>query len=159
LTLEKWRGRGTLPNGFFRVNDYLEAARDDFRRREEPLKSRFDPAPFRKGLAKRALERKERISDRYARAKTFLPELVDSFRMIDPEIKKIVLFGSLAKSVPRREDFDIDVAVRSEKYFSLVAWALKQEWKIDVVDLDELEGTSLDEIESRGITLYEKKRR
>lgn len=121
------------------------------------MKTRFDPAPYREGLRKRWLLKEKRIAERSEQAREFLHELVGAFREIDPGVRKIVLFGSLARGVPDRENFDIDVAVRTSKYLSLVAWALKQDWKIDVVDLDEVGGTSLNDVESKGITLYEKK--
>lgn len=119
-------------------------------------KEPFDPLPYREVLRKRAALERRRIIRRAARAKDFLPALVAAFRNIDPGIEKIVLFGSLARGTPRREGFDIDVAVRTKRYFALVSWAFKQEWKIDVVDIDELEGTSLEGIEAKGKTLYEK---
>ena len=121
------------------------------------MNTSFDPAPYREGLRKRALRKRKLTAERAKRAKEFLPDLVAAFCSVDPKIEKIVLFGSLARGVPEREDFDIDIAVRTKRYFALVTWALKQEWKIDVVDLDELEGTSLNDVEEKGLTLFERK--
>ena len=70
------------------------------------------------------------------RARAFRPELVKAFRTIDPDLRLVVLFGSLAEGTVRGEDFDLDIAVRSGRYLQLVAWGLDQDYKIDVVDLD-----------------------
>jgi hypothetical protein len=43
-----------------------------------------------------------------------------------------------------------------EEPFKLVAWSLNQEWKIDVIDLDAVDGSILDGIESQAEILYEK---
>lgn len=73
-------------------------------------------------------------------------------------MQKIVLFGSLAWGKPKRLDFDIDVAVRSERYLKLVSWTLDQTWKIDLVDLDQVSGSVLEGLEETGVVLYEKER-
>ncbi|HOV37549.1 MAG TPA: nucleotidyltransferase domain-containing protein [Spirochaetales bacterium] len=116
----------------------------------------FDPSPYRDGWKKRSREVQKRIEERFARVQEFLPELIRSFLAIDPELQKIILFGSLARGMPKREDFDIDIGVRSDRYFALVGWALRQEWKIDVVDLDSISESFLEDIESKGVVLYEK---
>jgi predicted nucleotidyltransferase len=118
----------------------------------------FDPRPFREGAERRAGEREKRIAERAARARAFLPRLTAALREIDPEIEKIVLFGSLAKGTPKSEDFDIDIAVRSSRYLKIVSWALDQEWKIDVADLDSVDRTILHGIEQGGEALYESPR-
>jgi predicted nucleotidyltransferase len=118
----------------------------------------FDPEPYRKEWKKRSDWADRQNEERFAEAMEFLPKLVASFREIDPDLDKIILFGSLAKGKPKRADFDIDVAVRSDRYFRMVAWALDQVWKIDVVDLDAIGNTILSHIESEGRTLYEKDR-
>jgi len=88
------------------------------------------------------------------RARAFLPELVRTFRAIDPNIGTIVLFGSLAEGTVRGEKFDIDIAVRSDKYLQLVAWALDQTFKIDVIDLNAARPHIAERIRSRGEVLY-----
>jgi len=115
----------------------------------------FDPAPYREGMQRRAEESRMRIAERAGRARAFLPVLVSAFCQIDPDIRKILLFGSLAKGMPDREGFDIDIGVRSSRYLRLVAWALDQEWKIDVVNIDDTAGTIVEGLESTGRTLYE----
>lgn len=118
----------------------------------------FDPAPFREGLRKRNARYQQALGYRIQEAQAFLPTLVNAFLSIDPDIEKIVLFGSLARGEPRSLEFDIDVAVRSKRYLKLVSWTLDQKWKIDLVDLDELSDTSLEGVEKTGVVLYEKNR-
>jgi len=116
----------------------------------------FDPVPFREGLRKRNARYRQALEYRIQEARAFLPTLVNAFLSIDPDIEKIVLFGSLARGEPRTLEFDIDLAVRSKKYLKLVSWTLDQKWKIDLVDLDELSDTLLADVEKTGVILYEK---
>ena len=97
-------------------------------------------------------ERETRIREKRARA--FLPGLVRAFREIDPDIRTIVLFGSLAENAVRGPDFDIDIAVRSGKYLQLVAWALDQPFKIDVIDIDDARLHIAERIRDTGKVLY-----
>lgn len=116
----------------------------------------FDPAPYREGLKRRRARYEQALEERIREAHAFLKELVEAFRTIDPDVQKIVLFGSLAWGKPKRLDFDIDVAVRSERYLKLVSWTLDQTWKIDLVDLDQVSGSVLEGLEETGVVLYEK---
>ena len=95
-----------------------------------------------------------RTREAVKRARAFLPELVKAFRTIDPDLRLIVLFGSLAEGTVRGEHFDLDIAVRSERYLQLVAWALDQDYKIDVIDLDAARSHIAERIRSRGEVLY-----
>ena len=110
--------------------------------------------------ARRENRRKSRrIREREKRARALLPKLVQAFRDIDPDIGEIVLFGSLAEGSVRREHFDIDVAVRSGKYLRLVAWALDQSFKIDLIDLDSARPHIAERIRNRGQVLYAAEKR
>jgi hypothetical protein len=116
----------------------------------------FDPTPFRNTLARKRTLHEVATKERAKLARDFLPRIRDAFLCIDPDIRSIILFGSLSRGVPRRENFDIDIGVRSDRYLRLLAWALKQEWKIDVVDLCSLDGTILVGIETEAEILYER---
>lgn len=72
----------------------------------------FDPGPFRQGLAKRERKRLQACAARMGKAREFLPMIRLAFLEIDPELRIIVLFGSLARGIPRRVNFDIDIGVR-----------------------------------------------
>lgn len=140
-----------IPGG----GDGLKARAWGWRMTEERVGG-FDPGPYKAWGERRERRREEALDARVSAARGFLPYLRDEFLRIDPDIRSIVLFGSLARGRPRRVDFDIDIAVRSERYLELVAWALRQEWKIDVVDLESVGEAVLAGIESYGESLYER---
>jgi predicted nucleotidyltransferase len=62
--------------------------------------------------------------------------LVEQFRAEDSELSRVVLFGSLARDEVLREDFDIDLAVESDRYFELLGIALRSRYHVDLVDLN-----------------------
>jgi hypothetical protein len=97
---------------------------------------------------------KQRTREAVKRARAFLPELVQAFRTIDPDLRLIVLFGSPAEGTVRGERFDLDIATRSRRYLQLVAWGLDQDQKIDVIDLDAAQPHIAERIRSRGEVLY-----
>jgi predicted nucleotidyltransferase len=96
---------------------------------EKALAADFEPEPFRAGLAERERKRRADVEERAGRAREFLAKIRDAFIDIDPDIRTIVLFGSLARGIPRRGNFDIDIGVRSTRYLGLVSWALDQQMK------------------------------
>ena len=105
-------------------------------------------------IKKRNAARKRRIAERIAQAREFLPLVVEEFQKIDPAIREIILFGSLVAGNANREDFDIDIAVSSDRYLTLVAWALNQEFRIDVVDLESVPDHVLEAIRGKGEVLF-----
>ena len=100
----------------------------------------------------------ERIEKRMWEANLEIRRLVDRFLEIDPDIEKIVLFGSLAEGKVLSLHFDIDLAVRSEKYLQLVSCGLKSYFRVDVVDLATVQAHIRRSIENYGKILYEKKK-
>jgi predicted nucleotidyltransferase len=80
--------------------------------------------------------------------------LVVEFRKMDPELKKVVLFGSVAEGRVRNPDFDIDLAVDSEKYLRLLGICLDSSFKIDLIDLGTANKHILAEVNRRGKVLY-----
>ena len=58
-----------------------------------------------------------RTEERYKAALTEVDRLVARFRAIDPDLRRIVLFGSLAHGVPRKPDFDIDLSLEGVEYY------------------------------------------
>jgi len=65
---------------------------------------------------------------------------------------------SLVTGRVRRIDFDIDLAVDSDRYFRIVDWSLRQPFPIDVVDLQSIDEGFAEEVERHGRILYETKR-
>jgi predicted nucleotidyltransferase len=109
------------------------------------------------------LNRENRLEERRIRAKIRaaheeVRRLVSQFLEIDPGLETIVLFGSLAEDSVFSIDFDIDLAVRSEKYLQVVSCGLKSSFRVDVVDLDHVADPIKASIEKYGKILYEKKK-
>jgi predicted nucleotidyltransferase len=101
------------------------------------------------------LERK-RLRSRLREAQREVSRLVAQFREIDPELQKVVLFGSLEQNSVRSLQFDIDLAVRSEQFLKLVACGLRSPFRVDVVDLEKLPVPVRRSIEEHGKTVYAK---
>ena len=55
-------------------------------------------------------------------------------------------------------DFDIDIAVKSDKYYQLVSRALQSEFKVDVLDLDSVHERIKKNIIQHGKMIYEKRK-
>ena len=67
----------------------------------------------------------QKIREKIRAAHEEVRRLAAQFIEIDPGIETIVLFGSLAENNVFSIHFDIDLAVRSEKYLQLVGCGLK----------------------------------
>lgn len=102
-------------------------------------------------------EEKIRIKQRISRAAEEVKRVKKDFLKIDKGIEKIILFGSLAEESIESINFDIDIAVKSEKYYQLVGRALQSEFKIDVVDLDSVHERIKKNIIQYGKVIYEKR--
>jgi len=74
-------------------------------------------------------------AERVRHARLEIDRLVAQIRAVDPDVRRIVLFGSLAKNSVKRPSFDIDLAVDSDHYTRLIDIALDSEFKVDLVDL------------------------
>ena len=81
--------------------------------------------------------------------------LVAEFRKEDPELKKVVLFGSLAKDNVRDINFDIDLAFQGKEYYRCVAIVLDSYFKVDLVDYDSSADFIREEIDTGGKVLYD----
>jgi predicted nucleotidyltransferase len=110
-------------------------------------------------IAARIRERNERerarIESKKADAMVEVERLRREFMRIDPTIRKIVLFGSLAEDRVTRIDFDIDLAVSSDRYLSLVSASLDSTFPVDCVDIDALPPGYRAGIERYGRVLHE----
>ena len=95
---------------------------------------RLAAAINRRNARKRpALE--EALARRVKEAHQEVSRLVERFREADPELRRVVLFGSLARNEVKRIDFDIDLAVDSDRYSQLLGIALESVFKVDLIDL------------------------
>ena len=100
------------------------------------------------------IAREAELRDRIAAAKAEIDRLVARFREADPHLHRVVLFGSLARNRVRGIDFDIDLAVSSERYMDLLGIALDSPFDVDLVDLDHPSPFILAAIERDGVEIF-----
>ena len=82
--------------------------------------------------------------------------LAKRFAEVDPELRKVVLFGSLATGDLRDRQPDIDLAVESPQYLRLVSIALDSPFKVDLIDLPNAGPVIARAIEQHGRIIYER---
>jgi predicted nucleotidyltransferase len=85
-----------------------------------------------------------------------IERLVTQFRSADPEIRSIILFGSLASGFLRSPHFDIDLAVDSDHYWDLLGIAMDQPIPVDLADLPRISEHIRSRILAEGKVLYER---
>ena len=102
----------------------------------------------------RAAQKQETARKQRERFEALLPGIVEGILERDPQVSRIVLFGSLAE----REDGavrDIDLAIESTDFLRASGWLLSLPEAIDVVDLNELYPHIRERVETKGRVLYE----
>lgn len=99
-------------------------------------------------------KREQEIDRRRIAAMAQVKTLVQRFAAEDPHLRCIVLFGSLNAERPTNPDFDIDLAVDSDKYWELLGIALDQPIPVDLVDLPRASQHIRSRIEAEGRWLY-----
>lgn len=104
---------------------------------------------------KRQIEYQRLLNIRVSKAMNEAWSLTKRFREIDLQLKRVILFGSLAEGTVTSENFDIDLAVESDRYLQLVAIALDSEFKVDVVELGSLPKAVRKRVLDRGKVLHE----
>ena len=82
--------------------------------------------------------------------------LTKCFAEADPDLRKVVLFGSLATGNLGSREPDIDLAVDSPQYLRLVSIALDSRFKVDVVDLPNASPMISRAVEQHGRIMYER---
>jgi predicted nucleotidyltransferase len=70
-------------------------------------------------------------------------------------VKKVILFGSLAEKTVRSENFDIDLAVESDRYLEMVSVAMKSSFKVDLVEIAALPAHVRRRVLEKETILYE----
>ena len=90
-------------------------------------------------------------------AKAEVERLKNLFLKTDPALKSLYLFGSLADGKVTNSKFDIDMAVDSKNYLSLVSACENSPIKVDLIDLNTARTAIKKSILEGGVLLYEKK--
>lgn len=103
----------------------------------------------------RLLEYEKLLNVRITDANKEAQNLTERFKEIDPDIKKVILFGSLAESTIRSDNFDIDLAVESDRYLQMVSVALDSKFKVDLVELGTVPESLRRRIREKGRILHE----
>ena len=103
----------------------------------------------------RFAESEIRLKKRIAEALDEARRLTAVFQKIDPNLGRVILFGSLAEGTVSSENFDIDLAVESKEYLRLVSLGLDSDFKVDVVELAALPESYKERIMKKGVVLYE----
>ena len=82
-------------------------------------------ARIRRHNAEERAGRSRAIAERRKAAWTVVRQMVEEFRRTDPGLRRIVLFGSLARDELKHEHFDIDLAIDTDRYLDLLGIAMK----------------------------------
>jgi predicted nucleotidyltransferase len=113
---------------------------------------------FLKRIADRIRSRESKAeSRRKARIDAALAEarrLTRRFREEDPELRRVILFGSLATGEVGDREPDIDLAVESSRYLRLVSIGLDSPFEVDVVDLGTARKAIVEAVHRDGKVLY-----
>ena len=125
----------------------MDSQRERFLRRIAERMRRREP-----GSAQRERLREARLSIAREEAR----QLAQRFAEEDPELRQVILFGSLATGEIGDREPDIDLAVESPRYLSLVAIALDSRFKVDVIDLATARPAILEAVARDGEILHER---
>jgi len=101
------------------------------------------------------VERERLISERIDAAHHEVERLVDEFKRSDPDLRSVVLFGSLARGDVKRLNFDIDLAVRTERFMDLLGIAIDSTFKVDLIDLSTASPYIAESVERDGTVVFD----
>ena len=109
----------------------------------------------RKRRAELEADLPRRVERRRQQAFQEVDRLLEEFRSADPQLGRIILFGSLAEDRVRSENFDIDLSFEGEEYYRCVGIALSSSFKVDLVDYRACPPHVRDEIDIKGKVVYD----
>jgi predicted nucleotidyltransferase len=109
---------------------------------------------YKKKNEREEARRQTIIAEKSKAAREEVDRLVECFREIDPGLKRLILFGSLAEKRVRREDSDIDLAFDGTKYIQCLSIALQSSFKVDLLDIKTARPGIRKEIEQYGEIVF-----
>ena len=112
----------------------------------------------REEAARRHRDRAALIEERRIAAGREVTRLVELFRTIDPDLGRIVLFGSLATGRITRPDFDIDLSFEGKEYYACVAAALESPFRVDLIDYRAAAPHIRDAVDRQGVIVHDPQR-
>lgn len=104
---------------------------------------------------KREKRKKERIDRRLPEARLEADRIAARLVAADADVRKIILFGSVATGSVRSEQFDIDLAIEGGNHLSLMRIAEESPFSVDLVDLEAVSERFRHAVEAKGIVLYD----
>ena len=113
----------------------------------------FDPEPYAAGIRRRNEEERARIERRLLEARAEANRLSSELRRSDPSIKRVMLFGSVARGNPFHEKFDIDLALDGGDLHAALDITEASSFKVDLVSLTLLPEGMRRAVRERGIEL------
>ena len=149
--------RGAAACAALRQLDFLTWTHDWYNKSKENYVPE-DLSPYVETIRRRMKLEEAAKKKQIERAHLEVERLVSDFQELDPAIRKIVLFGSLASGNVRSRDFDIDIAVdcSPDRYLHLVSRGLNSPFRVDVVELASVADYIRDAIDKSGVVLYER---
>jgi hypothetical protein len=79
--------------------------------------------------------------------------IAQRIRRADPDVRDVILFGSLVEDGPRRKDFDIDLAISGGDVFKAMEAAEDSPFEIDIVCLERLPAHIRNRVRKSGVAL------
>ena len=98
---------------------------------------------------------RERIGRRLEEARAEARRLAEDMGRADAEVKRVILFGSVASGKVRTETFDIDLGVVGGDLMELMRITEESAFGVDLVDLETVSSGFRRMVEERGEVLYD----
>lgn len=113
----------------------------------------FDPETYAVGIRRENELEHKRIKQKIPKA---LAEARNLARRIVEETgtAEVILFGSLAESSVRNEQFDIDLAMKGGDWFKAQGIAENSSFKVDLIEYNEAPAHVRKRIDERGVRLW-----
>lgn len=116
--------------------------------------TRFDPTPYAEGLKRRHQTEVEAIRALAELALAESRRLALAIAAKDPQVRRVVLFGSLAEGGPRRQGFDIDLALDGGDPQAALELVEGCAFDVDLVELGRLPVHLQQRIRDCGLVLF-----
>jgi len=113
----------------------------------------FDPRPYVDGILARNEAERAAVRSRTESAMREARLLAEGILRADPDVKAVILFGSLAEGGPKRLDFDIDLALDGGDAYKAMDVTEESSFDVDVVSLRLLPPHVRERIAAKGIVL------
>ena len=114
----------------------------------------FNAERYASGLRRANEIERNTTVERANAARTAAVRLADRIAAADEEVSRIYLFGSLLDDTPSNPDFDIDLAIEGGDILAAVGAGEEEEFRVDVLALDQLPAHVQERIRREGRVLF-----